>query len=337
MERGTGAVCPEEQTLTWDGFGQGFMEQYCLGCHEASRVGGARHDAPVGMDFDTVELVRAHAARIDVRAGFGPQSENLAEWLACGAPETQCDLPGAVCNEVPDVECDDGDQNVIDPATGHCYMLFSSGVDWEGARRACEGLGEGAKLVTIHSADENMVVADLVDDERVWLGANDRAQERDWKWITGETLASTYSFWEGGAPDGGEDEDCVEMLGAALSRWNDNDCDVERSYVCERGEECLCNVSDLCDDDCACDTECDQGGGCECDVSSGCDECWCEPEDDCPVEVGEDEQDEQDEEDDEGDWYCDCDWTWGACDLFGNDWEGWVACECDPDCPDFWI
>lgn len=345
VERGTGALCPDEQTLTWEGFGQGFMEEYCLSCHSGDLVGAARHDAPVGMDFDTVELVRAHAARIDVRSGIGPDAANrtmpngglqpteqerrdLAEWLACGAPETECDLPGADCVPESEIPCDEGDQNQVDPVTGHCYMLFSSGATWEDARRRCEALGDGAKLVTIQSADENGVVADLVDAERVWLGASDRSQERAWTWITGEPLASTYSYWEGGGPDGGDAEDCVEMLGAALARWNDDDCDDERAYVCERGEECLCDVTDLCDGDCSCDAECDHAGGCACDVSSECDDCWCEPVDDCPVQ----REEREDEPEQCDDCWCDCDWTWGACDLFGNDWDGWVECGCDPDC-----
>jgi hypothetical protein len=264
------------------------------------------------------------------------QRAALSEWLACGAPETRCDLPGVDCT--PDVDCDEGDENYVDPVTGHCYMLFGNAVEWEQARRSCEGLGGGAKLVTIQSGEENGVVADFVDAERVWLGASDRTRERDWRWITGESLASTFTYWEGAGPDDGETADCIEMLGAAMARWTDTDCTAERAYVCERGEDCLCDVGDLCNEGCPCDTDCDRAGGCACDVSSSCDECWCEAVDDCPVE--EERAEEQHSDDEEDPWacpecdeqYCDCDWTWGACDLFGNDWDGWYACDCDPDC-----
>lgn len=349
-ERPTGTQCPDAPTLTWEGFGRDFMTRHCLDCHSQTLEGAARHDAPVGVDFDTPELVRAHAHDIDRSAGLGPDAANrsmppggvlptdqeradLSEWLACGAPETDCDLPGASCP--PPVACDEGDQNYVDPVTGHCYMLFARPSDWESARRSCEALGEGAALVTIQSGDENGKVADLVDDERVWLGASDRSRERDWRWVTGESLISTFTYWEGTGPDGGEDDDCVEMLGAAMARWTDTACDVDRSYVCERGEECLCDVTDLCDESCSCDTECDLAGGCACDVSSGCDDCWCEPVDDCPAQEAEHtDEDPDDAEIPEwgGEWICDCDWTWGACDLFGNDWDGWYECDCDPDC-----
>ncbi len=99
----TGALCPAVDPPTWDDFGRPFVEQYCNRCHAAAVVGAARESAPVGVDFDTVEGVRASAEQIDLAAGMGPQAHNdamppdgatptheermrLAEWLACGAP-----------------------------------------------------------------------------------------------------------------------------------------------------------------------------------------------------------------------------------------------------------
>ena len=59
----------------------------------------ARHGAPESFRFDSLAQVRAHAARIFVRAAgpnttmpTGPddppadERDRLAEWLACGAP-----------------------------------------------------------------------------------------------------------------------------------------------------------------------------------------------------------------------------------------------------------
>jgi uncharacterized membrane protein len=55
---------------------------------------GDRHDAPLGVDFDTYQGVLDHADRIAVRdgdgtmpPGGGPSEEEharLAEWIACG-------------------------------------------------------------------------------------------------------------------------------------------------------------------------------------------------------------------------------------------------------------
>jgi uncharacterized membrane protein len=99
----TGATCPSTQTLSYDNFGRSFMLANCVRCHSASATGAARKGAPVGVDLDSVEGVRAHSKLVDEYAGSGPGGTNtwmppdapkpttaerqqLAEWLACGAP-----------------------------------------------------------------------------------------------------------------------------------------------------------------------------------------------------------------------------------------------------------
>lgn len=84
----TGAVCPLEETLTWEDFGRDFMESYCVRCHRG---------------FGELDAVRRQASAIDSAAGAGPKANNtwmpedgtapsleerqlLAEWLSCGAP-----------------------------------------------------------------------------------------------------------------------------------------------------------------------------------------------------------------------------------------------------------
>lgn len=101
-EFGSGAACPPESTLTYENFGRGFMESYCLRCHSRVLTGTGRRGAPVGMDFDTLERVRSYSFDIDAAAGASVAVENtqmppdtprptaeerrrLGEWLACGA------------------------------------------------------------------------------------------------------------------------------------------------------------------------------------------------------------------------------------------------------------
>ncbi|MBC8071808.1 MAG: hypothetical protein IAG13_26010 [Deltaproteobacteria bacterium] len=90
--------CPPDSWLTWESFGGPFVLDYCTSCHGSGLPDGMRQMAPVGLDFDDVEDVRAHAGRIWARAadhnmtmppaGAAPQDERtwLGEWLACGAP-----------------------------------------------------------------------------------------------------------------------------------------------------------------------------------------------------------------------------------------------------------
>ena len=88
--------------LTYENFGQAFFQSYCLRCHSVTNVGDiARNDAPVGINYDTLEGVREFATRIRLRAGeLGdmppllvpvprpPEEERLKliRWIDCDTP-----------------------------------------------------------------------------------------------------------------------------------------------------------------------------------------------------------------------------------------------------------
>lgn len=99
----TGASCPPDSQLTYASFGQPFMEQYCTRCHSSALAGEARMGAPAFHDFDTQLGIQQVADHVDQAAGAGPNATNesmppdgasptlaerqqLAEWIACGAP-----------------------------------------------------------------------------------------------------------------------------------------------------------------------------------------------------------------------------------------------------------
>lgn len=95
--------------LTYENFAESFFQSYCLRCHSATLVGdAARNDAPVGINYDTIEGVREFATRIRLRAGqLGDMPPLLApvprpgdearrklmQWIDCGTP-TEADLAG---------------------------------------------------------------------------------------------------------------------------------------------------------------------------------------------------------------------------------------------------
>jgi uncharacterized membrane protein len=103
----SGATCPTGGTaLTYANFGSEFISRYCLECHSTTKTGAARDDAPPDVNFDTLDLVKAQAALIDIEAGASPKRTNtsmppsgeraqptsdermkLGEWIACGTPE----------------------------------------------------------------------------------------------------------------------------------------------------------------------------------------------------------------------------------------------------------
>jgi len=94
---------PGGTTLTYESFGRDYMQRNCQGCHEGHDEGapaeGHGHGVPSGYDFGTHEAVLKWRERIFLRAAGanttmppgpndppGEQREQLAEWLACGAP-----------------------------------------------------------------------------------------------------------------------------------------------------------------------------------------------------------------------------------------------------------
>jgi hypothetical protein len=97
-------TCPEESPLTFEDFGGPFLYSWCTSCHSSGMPEGQRQNAPVGVDFDSLEDARAWADRIWLRAADhnitmppvgGPDTDEramLGEWLACGAPSL--DDPG---------------------------------------------------------------------------------------------------------------------------------------------------------------------------------------------------------------------------------------------------
>ena len=99
----SGATCPPNSTLTYEGFAAPFMEAYCTRCHSSELTGAARNGAPLGHDFDSETAILTFAEHVDEYAAAGPDSVNtlmppdgdapseaerqqLGEWLAC---ETQ--------------------------------------------------------------------------------------------------------------------------------------------------------------------------------------------------------------------------------------------------------
>lgn len=88
---------PNGTTLTYASFGAAFFGTYCQSCHGAPL--DQRNGAPAGYDFGTREDIAHWRSRIFSRAAAdnttmppGPDDppaekrEQLAEWLACGAP-----------------------------------------------------------------------------------------------------------------------------------------------------------------------------------------------------------------------------------------------------------
>ena len=83
----TGSTCPDTSTLTYETFGQSFMREHCVSCHQ-------EYSSQEGVQANIDEIDRAAAAGPDAVNTWMPedrdlsdhQRQQLGEWLACGAP-----------------------------------------------------------------------------------------------------------------------------------------------------------------------------------------------------------------------------------------------------------
>jgi len=83
--------------LRYENFGAPFLVSWCRPCHSAQLPPDLRQDAPLDVNFDTVEDARSWAHRIVLTTGSGgtmppaggPSDDEralLVEWLRCGGP-----------------------------------------------------------------------------------------------------------------------------------------------------------------------------------------------------------------------------------------------------------
>lgn len=95
----TGVNC-STVSASYENFAAGFFQRYCIRCHSVSLSDDlSRTDAPMGINFDTLDMAREFKKRIRLRAGMlgdmpphllpGPQPTmeervELIKWLDCG-------------------------------------------------------------------------------------------------------------------------------------------------------------------------------------------------------------------------------------------------------------
>lgn len=87
----------DSSELTYDAFGSPFMLDWCNGCHSNALPLGQRGDAPVNVNFDTLDDIHMWSAQIVTTAGpiqptmppsGGPSDDDrktLEAWINCGA------------------------------------------------------------------------------------------------------------------------------------------------------------------------------------------------------------------------------------------------------------
>ena len=117
------------------------------------------------------------------------------------------------------------------------HQLFLDPKDWTTAEAACVALstqsgGRFTHLAVAETQGEWVDLANLRDNDEVWVGASDRKEEGVFRWVTDQS-AEPIPWGTTGEPDGGEAGDCVKLADNAMPRPDDADCTQLHAYVCE--------------------------------------------------------------------------------------------------------
>ena len=87
--------CADTPLVTWSTFGQGFMTNYCQGCHGSETLN--RYGAPTAVTFDTLDQVKSYQDRlldliVGSKATMPPgggishsDAERLIVWITCAS------------------------------------------------------------------------------------------------------------------------------------------------------------------------------------------------------------------------------------------------------------
>ena len=131
---------------------------------------------------------------------------------------------------------------VHNPLNGHLYeVVLAEGIGWDDARAAALARGPGWDLVSIGDAAESAFVKSLLDAtlsalrSHFWIGATERAQEGDWRWVDGTPFS--FTDWAPSEPNNFRvDEDLLAFdLVQSGWAWNDAPDDLHARYGLSRG------------------------------------------------------------------------------------------------------
>ena len=131
------------------------------------------------------------------------------------------------------------------------YQVYRERLKWSDAERHCQKVG--GHLATVKNGDENRLLAAKLKRNNVvtaWIGLSDESSEGLWTWVSSH---SNYSNFQPGEPNGGKNENCVEMMsykGNWNGTWNDGHCDGKNAFICEYVDKCAtdkpCHTKALC-------------------------------------------------------------------------------------------
>ncbi|XP_074840347.1 dromaiocalcin-1-like isoform X2 [Carettochelys insculpta] len=122
-----------------------------------------------------------------------------------------------------------------------CYGYFSHEKTWEEAEIECQQCWSDAHLASIHSAEEERMIADYVkqmnENKRpVWIGFLDRDKNQCWSWTDESQI--NYTAWDQGQPDSPEKkEHCLVLERPEFKKWHNYSCGDKFPFLCKHSAQ----------------------------------------------------------------------------------------------------
>lgn len=128
---------------------------------------------------------------------------------------------------------------------GRLYYFCSTAAKWDDAEAYC--VGHGLHLVKDDGGGEHdFLLQEMGNTGFWWIGANDKAKEGDFKWVSDGSDVPEPGLWSVNQPDDQEwlvweDCDCAGLLDSngengfpgQGGRWADNECGDGHKFICE--------------------------------------------------------------------------------------------------------
>ena len=108
------------------------------------------------------------------------------------------------------------------------YKIYTTNLNYGDAKAQCES--DGAFLAIPRSQAENDFFAGLVPDEPIWIGINDIEQEGSFVAVDGREIS--WTNWGTNEPNGGANENAVEIRPYRGNDWNDINASISKKFVC---------------------------------------------------------------------------------------------------------
>ena len=113
---------------------------------------------------------------------------------------------------------------------GYSYKMHTGKKTWQEAEDICKQ--EGGHLAMVKTQATHDYVTKTWNND-FWIGVNDISQEGNYQFVDGSPVMT--AFWAPRQPDNHENkEDCIHYM-PIKQKWNDNRCNVKKSFLCQIG------------------------------------------------------------------------------------------------------